>query len=248
MTVLFRRLVLRSAWMARARNRARARRMRALLDLVRPPRRARVIDLGGTWGIWGLIEHDFRVTLVNTSPWPSVPDRLRDRVRIVVADACDLRNLFDDRSFDLAFSNSAIEHLGGRARRERFAGEVRRLAAAWWVQAPNPRFLVEAHTGLPLYWQWPGWARAWIDGYRRRRMPDWHDEIASTEPVPEAELGELFPGGLIYRERVFGFVKSFACYRPFPSNNENGFLDEHRTGAKRVGRFTGGRRSPWTSG
>jgi hypothetical protein len=116
-----------------------------MLRLVSPPHRARVVDLGGTWEIWDLIEHDFLVTLVNTSPWPCLPERLADRFRIVVADACELGERFTTASFDLAFSNSVIEHVGGRSRRKLFAEEARRLAPSWWIQTPNPLFPI---------WQW----------------------------------------------------------------------------------------------
>ena len=172
---------------------------------------------GGHVEIWDLIEHDFMVTLVNTSPWPCLPERLAHRFRIVVADACDLGGSFASGSFDLAFSNSAIEHVGGGPRRILFAREAKRLAPSWWIQTPNPLFPIEAHTGLPFHWQWPDWAKARAEGIRRRHMPEWQEEMAATEPVYEEEMRGLFPGGLTYRERIFGLVKSFALYRPFPA-------------------------------
>jgi hypothetical protein len=190
--------------------------MRDMLRLVSPPRHARVVDLGGTWEIWDLIPHEFTVTLVNRSPWPCVPGRLADRYRIVMADACDLGGLFASGSLDLAFSNSAIEHVGGRSRRILFAEEAKRLAPSWWIQTPNPLFPIEAHTGMPYYWQWPAWAKAKAEDIRRQRIPEWHEEMASTEPVYEEEMRALFPGGLTYREWTLGMVKSFALYRPFP--------------------------------
>lgn len=214
MSVLYRRLLADSAGIHRQRTRLRAARMRDMLRLVGPPPRARVIDLGGTWQIWDLIEHDFTITLVNTSPWPRPPERYAGRIEVVVADACDLRGLFASDSFDLAFSNSAIEHVGGPSRRCRFAGEAIRLARSWWVQTPNPLFPIEAHTGMPFYWQWPDWAKSRAEAARRRRMPEWQEEIASTAPVYLEEFELLFPGALIYRERTLGLVKSYSAYRP----------------------------------
>lgn len=190
--------------------------MRDMLRLVAPPPGARVIDLGGTWEIWDLIPHDFDVTLVNTCPWPAVPARLAARYQIIVADACGPGECLAGRRFDLAFSNSVIEHVGGPARRGLFAQQVKRLAPSWWVQTPEPSFPIEAHTGLPGYWRWPDWARARADRIRREHLPEWHEEVASTAPVHEEEMGRLFPEGSTYRERVLGLVKSYALYRPFP--------------------------------
>lgn len=215
MSVLFRSLILHSATLQRWRVQFRTRRMWKMLRLISPPRHARVVDLGGTWELWNLIPHEFTITLVNRSPWPSVPDCLAERCRIVVADACDLGGLFDSGSFDLAFSNSVIEHVGGKSRRMLFAEEVRRLAPSWWIQTPHPGFPIEAHTGLPYYWQWPDWAKARAESIRQRQMPDWHEEMASTEPLHEEEMRSLFPGGWTYRECTLGMVKSVALYRPF---------------------------------
>jgi hypothetical protein len=96
-----------------------------------------------------------------------------------------------------------------------FAAEVKRLAPTWWIQTPNPLFPIEAHTGMPFYWQWPSWAKALAGTVRKRRLPEWEEEIRFTEPVYEAEMLSLFPEGRIYRERIFGMVKSYALYRPY---------------------------------
>src|SRR5688572_9863699 len=120
------------------RRHARAVRMRHLLRLLRPPPGARVVDLGGHEALWRMVPHDFHVTLVNL-PGGGPPVWDTARYRLVEADACDLRDLFADNSFDIAFSNSTIEHVGGPPRQALFAAEVRRLAPAYWVQTPGER-------------------------------------------------------------------------------------------------------------
>jgi hypothetical protein len=186
--------------------------MRVMLQLLGIPPRGRVIDLGGTWEIWSLIDHDFQITMVNTSLWPAPRDPSRHRV--VVADACELDGWFEDQSFDFAFSNSVIEHVGDAGRRRRFAEQVKRLAPVWWVQTPCPSFPIEAHTGLPYYWSWPDWAKARAAESRRRHLPNWYREMEATTAVDAQELQTLFPGGLLYRERCLGLVKSVAVYQP----------------------------------
>ena len=55
---------------------------------------------------------------------------------------------FEDGEFDLAYSNSLIEHLPPAAR-SAFAAEVKRIARRWWVQTPAFGFPVEPHALLP---------------------------------------------------------------------------------------------------
>ncbi len=69
----------------------------------------------------------------------------------VEGDACNVHQ-FPDRSFDIAFSNSVIEHVGPEEKQEEFSREVVRLGKSYWVQTPSAWFPIEAHTGMPLYW------------------------------------------------------------------------------------------------
>jgi Methyltransferase domain len=197
------------------RQRWRARRMAEMIRLVQPPAGARVVDLGGMWMIWGLIEHDFHITLVNLSPWPVPPDSVR--YRVVVADACDLRDIFPDNSFDLVFSNSTIEHVGDPERRRQFALEVERLAPAYWVQTPNPGFPIESHTGLPFYWQWPSWLQGTADRVYGRHA-GWRQFVETTVAITEEEMTCLFKGCHFHFETMFGSVKSYSAYRPCPGS------------------------------
>jgi len=194
--------------------------MAEMIRLVQPPSGARVVDLGGMWTIWQSIEHDFHVTLVNLSPWPVPPDTTR--YRVVIADACDLQDVFPDQSFDLAFSNSTIEHVGGPERRRRFAHEVQRLAPSYWVQTPNPSFPVESHTGLPFYWQWPNFLqRAASRVYDHHA--GWKEFIETTVAVDETAMISLFNGSQLYLERIFGLIKSLSVYRPYPKAEGRAF-------------------------
>ncbi|MCH7572844.1 MAG: methyltransferase domain-containing protein, partial [Planctomycetes bacterium] len=76
------------------------------------PRPLRIIDIGGTpifWELQGWHErHDVRITLVNHIPQISLHPNIETRQ----GNAIDLSE-FDDNSFDIAFCNSVIEHVGG---------------------------------------------------------------------------------------------------------------------------------------
>jgi predicted SAM-dependent methyltransferase len=188
--------------------------MRAFVEHVRPPAGARIVDLGGSEHLWNLLDHDYRVTLVNLPGWnteaPGDP-----RVSLVEADACRLEGVFKDRSFDVVFSNSTIEHVGDEGAQEAFARQVKRLAGSYWVQTPSRRFPVEAHTGVPLYWQLPERVRKRLVARWRKRLPQWAEMVDGTRVLSAARMRSLFEGANLYVERVMGMEKSFAAYRSF---------------------------------
>jgi hypothetical protein len=163
--------------------------------------------------------------LVNLGP---LYDVVPGRFDAIVADACDLGGVFADSAFDLVFSNSTLEHVGDAERRKRFANEVSRLAPAYWIQTPSPRFPIECHTGIPFYWHLPVWAKEGMSRSRRLSMPEWDEEIRGTTVVHEGELRRLFPDATFYREYLFGFEKSYSVFRPHPcrqaANSESGLL------------------------
>ena len=89
---------------------------------------------------------------------PPVPG-LREARPWISRDATNLHE-FGDASFDIAFSNSVIEHLSTFENQARMAAEVRRVARAYWVQTPNFWFPIEPHFLVPA-WHWlPGWLMA----------------------------------------------------------------------------------------
>ena len=140
------------------------------------------------------------------------------RFRRVQGDA--RRMPFADVAFDVAFSNSVIEHVGSWEDQCRFASEVRRVAARLWVQTPNRWFPVEPHLVAPFVhflprrvqyvlarWATPwGWAhrptaaqaRACLDGIRL---------------LTRADMRRLFPDCTILRERFLGLTKSLIAVR-----------------------------------
>jgi hypothetical protein len=191
--------------------------MREMVRRVGVPPRARVVDLGGTPQVWESFEHDFDVTLVNLPPRSRAPTPPEPgtKMRIVHADACDLARVFEDQRFDLAFSNSVIEHVGGVERRRAFAAEARRLGRAYWVQTPSNRFPIEAHTGVPFYFSLPEPMRASLHRRWRAELPEWYEMIAATDVVERAEMARLFPDADVYQERLLGLEKSYSFYRPY---------------------------------
>lgn len=175
-----------------------------------------VLDLGGTADWW--IRAPVRprhVTIVNLEasgaeePW----------LTPVVGDACRADSVFAGRRFDLVFSNSLIEHVGGHGARCALSHSVRSLAPRYLVQTPYRYFPMEPH------WIFPGMQFLPIPA-RRYIAPRWPlghtygwdapkalDEVMSTELLSATEMRTYFPDSELLWERFLGFPKSMIFVR-----------------------------------
>ncbi len=211
-------------------NRLRSRRFRLFERLTGPmrallPRPLRIVDLGGTPGFW---EHrgwadrrDIEITTVNHEPVAAG----HANIRAIAGDVTDLGHLADD-SFDIAFSNSVIEHLFTLDRQAVMARELQRLAPAFWLQTPNYWFPMEPHFHV-LGWQWmPIGVRKTVI---RRRQCGWRGPCRDAEAADAAvrevrlmtrgQLRRLFPDAVISPERFGGLVKSWIVHAGFPAGH-----------------------------
>jgi hypothetical protein len=135
-----------------------------------------------------------------------------------IGDGCALR--FKDESFDIAYSNSVIEHVGSWENQQRFAAEVRRIAPRYYVQTPYRYFFVEPHLITPFIHFLPKTiARRLhrnftVHGLITRPNQDWIDRFhAETRLLTVTEMKRLFPDAIILRERFLGMTKSIIAMR-----------------------------------
>ena len=206
-------------------NRFRSQRFAQFAAIIEELRQSRspvrLLDIGGTTEFWrqrGWIgEGGVDITVANLAGAPL--NESDDGVRQVQGDATDLSQ-FEDASFDVVFSNSTIEHLGGWFGQRRMADEVRRLAPVYWVQTPNYWFPVEPHFLMPGWQYLPVRLRTRLVARRQfgHRGPA-PDPVAALDLVEEIrlltarELGLLFPDAEIVRERLGPLVKSLVAVR-----------------------------------
>jgi Methyltransferase domain len=187
----------------------------------RLPRPVSILDVGGTVAFWerrGWTDReDVSITLLNLGE----QEHRHENVRAVVGDATDL-GAFGDAEFDIAFSNSVIEHLFTFEAQSRMAAEVQRVASAIWVQTPNFWFPVEPHFLVPA-WHWlsedarvsiltrrgVGWAGRCPDPSFAREIVQQH------RLMKRRELQRLFPASRIVPERFGGLVKSWIALKGF---------------------------------
>ena len=201
-------------------NRMRRRRFAFFLSLLDTlPRPLRILDVGGTQQFWTAMlsgaPSGVHVTLLNLETQP-VTGAMFDSV---AGDARDLGR-YGDKSFEVVFSNSVIEHIGPRfSDQRRMAEEVRRVGRRYFVQTPNRRFPLEPHFLTPWFQFFPIELRTWLVSHFSvgwyPRTPDRakaRREVESIVLLNEVQLRELFPDARIYKERILGLTKSFVAY------------------------------------
>jgi SAM-dependent methyltransferase len=176
----------------------------------------RVLDLGGTPGFWSMAPVRPRaVTVVNLDADLRASDGT-DGIELVRGDACDLPATVVDRDYDLTFSNSLIEHVGGHQRRLEFARQVTAAAPHYWVQTPYRYFPIEPHWVFPGQQFMPALARSFVSrtwkGGHIQSAPDTAlDDVLWVELLSVTELQHYFPEADIYRERFLGLTKSITA-------------------------------------
>ena len=175
-----------------------------------------ILDLGGTARWW--IEMQVptsNITIVNIDR--KIEQEVVDAgYKFVCADACQLP--FVDRQFDLAISNSVIEHVGDPGRQAQFASEMRRCGKALYMQTPNYWFPIEPHlVTVGLHWlpdrlqrRCIRWLSVWglVAKPNQERIDDF---IGSTRLLTVGEVRKHFPDCEIFSERVLGLSKSFVA-------------------------------------
>jgi hypothetical protein len=201
------------SWGARRRN----RRARWLAETFPDLAQMSIVDLGGRVDTWAhAAVRPKHVHVVNLEP-PSA--EIPDWAEVDHGDACALPEHIAVRRYDLAFSNSVLEHVGGHERRLRFAETVHALADAHWVQTPYRYFPIEPHWIAPGMQFLPVRARTAI----ARRWPLAHtphksyegalEQVLWTELVDKTQLRHYFPESRIRVERLAGLPKSLIAIR-----------------------------------
>ena len=176
-----------------------------------------VLDLGGTAESWMRAPiRPARVHLVNTTP-PA--EGVPEWITAAQGDACALPEDLLSGQFDLVFSNSVVEHVGGHARRLEFAEMVEAAAPHHWIQTPYRYFPIEPHLVTPCLQYLPLWFRSRIGLH----WPLAHSRPTNLDGAIESQLGtELlditqlrfyFPGSKIRYERFAGLVKSIIAIK-----------------------------------
>jgi len=183
---------------ARASLWNRRRKLALFLSELRPGPETTIVDVGvGDTGFdtepGVALSHNFfeamypwpdRITAVSDVPLPNFAQEFPE-IAPVTASGTNLP--FEDDSFDIAFSNAVVEHVGGQEEQRRFVHELCRVAPRVFVSTPNRRFPVEVHTLVPFLHWLPRGARDRAFAALRR------DAWRGVELLNQRELLALFP-------------------------------------------------------
>jgi 2-polyprenyl-3-methyl-5-hydroxy-6-metoxy-1,4-benzoquinol methylase len=184
-------------------------RYRMFQELCRLRAEDRILDVGAGWGA-ALERFNTENPIVAVDLKPDSRGWLENpNVTVMQADGTHLP--FADSEFDVAFSNSVIEHVPPSLQ-SAFASEIRRVAPRYFVQTPNRYFPIEPHYQLPLFQFLPERARRALN---RRFTLGWQPkgEWEEINLLTASDLRRLFPDAEIHRERLLGLTKSLIAVR-----------------------------------
>lgn len=159
--------------------RARRRMYERVIQLAKPSRESRILDVGTTPDVTIAYNNFFERWYPHTerlsacsiedcstleTHFPGLTFRLADGRRLP----------FDDQEFDLALSFAVLEHVGGLEEQRRLLSELARVASTFIAYTPYRYFPIEMHTLLPLTHWLP--ATVYRALWRRLGMRFWADE------------------------------------------------------------------------
>jgi hypothetical protein len=190
----------------------------SLVSSLDPP--VSILDVGGSELFWERVgftqEPDVTVVLLNLGEVETTNPNCTG----VTGDARHMPE-FGDKEFDIVFSNSVIEHVGNYDQQRQMAEEIRRVGLRYFVQTPNRFFPIEPHFLFPFFQFLPLRFQIFLvrhfdlGFYARGGIPDKQEAaetVSSIRLLTEKELKSHFPGGTIYKEKLFGLTKSFVVY------------------------------------
>ena len=175
-----------------------------------------VLDMGGGAFNWTLLPVRPKVTILDVYDHGNKADW----ATYVVGDGCHTG--FPGAAFDVVFSNSVIEHVGGIERQRQFAAECMRCGRGFFVQTPNKWFPVDTHTLMPFAHWLPQKAFRKLIRFSPRFVffqtdPGDLADFSNMRLLSARDLKELFPGAEIIKERFCGITKSLIAVSAVPS-------------------------------
>jgi len=195
----------------------RKKRMVVFENIFKPLNGKNVLDVGAAAfsSNWPFLKSKPKLTVINLKlSEDDNRERLRQGIDFVVGNCLKLP--FKDKSFDIVYSNSVIEHLGSLDNQKLFAKELMRVGKSIFIQTPNKYFFMEPHFITPFIHYFPkGFQKnllryftIWglVSKPSRQKIKQILGEIRL---LSYGELKRIFPGCKIMKESFLFFTKSF---------------------------------------
>lgn len=180
-----------------------------------------ILDIGGSEQYWNIVPVDFftsRNVHIYILNLPGVEKQTKSAIfSHLEMDACHLQEIHNQQ-FDIAHSNSVLEHVGDWGRMKLFAAELQRVAHKYFIQTPNYWFPIEPHCMTPFFHWLPKPARIFL--VSNLQLGHWQRAKNTSEAVDIVESARLlnykmfkalFPTANIKTERLFFIPKSFVA-------------------------------------
>jgi len=154
------------------------------------------------------------VSAINLSPEHiSLIKQYYPEVDARVGDACALP--WEDKHFDIVYSNAVIEHLGSFEKQKKMAAEIMRVGKSWFITTPNRWYPFEFHMRLPFVTWLPrnGYIRfgqiisynhmekKYMSGIKREGL----------RLLKAKELKHCFPSSRIIKQRITFMAETLIC-------------------------------------
>ncbi len=186
---------------------------------LRPGIKYKILDIGGTEEYWkntGIeVGNNIEIVLLNLyKAEVSAPG-----FTSIKGDATNLEGI-EDKSFDLVYSNSVIEHLFTLEQQEKMAKETIRVGKNYFIQTPNKYFPIEPHWVFPFFQFLPFGLKVFLtQHFNLGHIPKAKNKEAAISLVKEVrlltkkEFINLFKDSQMYCEKFLFLNKSFSVYK-----------------------------------
>lgn len=187
-----------------------------------------ILDIGGTAQYWALMNPELldqcAITIHNLEKPrgqnPKINTPKNGNYQFIYGDGRDLSNIKDNQ-FDIAHSNSVIEHVGRFHDMAQFAKELMRVGELYYIQTPNLWFPIEPHYGVPFVHWLPVPVRAkllaqWNLGYHKKyhSLPAAFRYAEHINLLNKTSLESLTEEPKMEKERMLFLTKSLIAVGP----------------------------------
>ena len=128
---------------------------------------------------------------------------------------------FDDRQFDVVWSNAVLEHVGDFDAQVEFLRQIKRVGRRMFITTPNAWFPVELHTRVPFLHYLP---KSIFDWFLRRIGKRWatgsYMNLLSERRLRRALALAGISDYQLSRNKLAGFVLDFVVFADFRSRPE----------------------------
>jgi len=207
---------------ARLSKISRTRKLELFNKLMNPTKEMKILDIGAeinptNENIIQFIDSyswNNNVSAINlSSEHISLIKQYYPEVDARVGDACALP--WEDKHFDIVYSNAVIEHLGSFEKQKKMAAEVMRVGKSWFITTPNRWYPFEFHMRLPFV--------TWLprNGYIRFGQLISYNHVErkymtgikrdGLRLITAKELKHCFPSSRIIKQRVTFMAETLIC-------------------------------------